>query len=73
MGWLRARGRARAVEAWSAWTRPSKHVTDRTASWRARLLASLMLAAVPLGVLMTFAVLATGGSWQGRPWWSGRS
>jgi len=64
-----ARGWARAVRAWRALTEPSATLTDPLLQWRARILASLMLAAMPLVAALSGVLVAIAPERISLPWW----
>lgn len=55
------------VELWRAWTKPSPELTDRSLQWRARLLASLMLASTPLAVTISLIFYGLADPTPGTP------
>ncbi len=57
----RAKLGARLCRLWRAATRPSSAVTDPSARWRARLLAGLMLAGLPLAIAACSLCLSLDG------------
>jgi two-component system cell cycle sensor histidine kinase/response regulator CckA len=64
-----ARVGARAVEVWRSLTEPSASITDPLLQWRARLLASLMLAGGPLALLLSGGFLSIDPELSLLPWW----
>lgn len=65
-----SRGRARSVEVWRALTEPSAAVTDAAVRWRPRLLASLTLAGLPVGVVLSFFFANVDPPMLALPWWA---
>jgi two-component system cell cycle sensor histidine kinase/response regulator CckA len=64
-----SRGWARAVRVWRSLTEPSATLTDPLLQWRARILASLMLASTPLAAVLCAVLVSADPQRQGLPWW----